>query len=954
MDSEIGGYDRSPAQASPQLRAVDEMLESLGSRYRSTGPTLSAVAASNSSSTTQLFPPAEEESARRFEEDRLFGGSLLGHQSPPCPHPGGASASAARNPLPLSPKASLRARLQDSIKAKPSMTLSPNRTSPTKKKTDADAMWQKAREDSWNRTQETFFGTTRRTGSPTKQSSEGRQPLYSSFADLRQAVNKREAATRNSLSGSTEPLSKSQNIFFGSEKIIQSFDTKEDESPLSGRNRDRYSNMWDRLHTDMRSEKSVRSDKSPEERMIARLTLSTNTPGKEGLQELFDLERKTLRAAKGESDSILQSRVGSPNPLDRSRGTLPPQDDKNLQSSVKSNSHYIELIDRNLERRLQETERQTQLLSDRTQFLTETTEEFKKSIANESIKREESMRDLVNVRNQVQEKIEQELDTFRLLANEKMHEMLQAQEMIHDLEKKIQKDADTEMRTAMSFIKDRQESNDNWSIEIKRDLSDHIKKMSCCLHDRINESIAQVDAQAVELTNQIKQTINEQETINKDNNDQFNRLNENLLKEHQQQYKDVEHIKSLLEEVRLEQNRIDVRTDEKLKETGAAIPQMHEETMRKVDEIQVEWLNTLCSVEEAFHVQQGKVIEDNNSLQQELKDVFMDLKDDLLGKKLELDSMNNEVNTNHSLFHEALGQTSEVITRRLQKMDEQCTQTVDTLNKEKDHRFANILDQLSEQRSLHEKISLDTKKQIDDFKNVLSNTRFEQDSNREKRHKEEMELQDAIRDCRSVMIREAEHESEMLTSLREQHQANRLIANETFASIQGKHGLFDNRLDDLENAVTKEQTARIADVEQLERGVQEIVTTQHDLHEFELHVKKQMEKTDAMMAVILQGLEDVHKRVAKVMGNVGEMKQNTRLSKEDLQEYKQAGALKAMELQTLRDGLARLEEKLLTSPALERVLNPNSSPQFSKARAILGLNPRRKTEKSQTPTLVCK
>merc|ERR1719494_644722 len=108
-----------------------------------------------------------------------------------------------------------------------------------------------------------------------------------------------------------------------------------------------------------------------------------------------------------------------------------------------------------MDRRLNEMERQTQLLGDRAKFLTETTEEFKKTLDNESALREESIKDLSQVRFTIQEKIEQELDQFWFLANEKMQEMIGAQDTIHELEKRFQKKADAEMKTAMAFVKDR-------------------------------------------------------------------------------------------------------------------------------------------------------------------------------------------------------------------------------------------------------------------------------------------------------------------------------------------------------------------------------------------------------------------------------------------------------------------------------------------------------------------
>jgi len=592
-------------------------------------------------------------------------------------------------------------------------------------------------------------------------------------------------------------------------------------------------------------------------------------------------------------------------------------------------------MDRNLDRRLNEMERQTELLGDRTKFLVDTTEDFKKTLEDESALREDSIKDLSQVRFTIQEKIEQELDQFWFLANEKMQELIGAQETIHELEKRFQKKADAEMKTAMGFVKDRAESNDRWGAGIKEELSNQFRDMSNKLNDKICDSIAQVGDHALDLSQMMESNFSEQENVNNQNIAHHKEMDLQIRKIHVDQVTSVESLKNFISEIREDQKTIESRTEDRLRACGEKVPQMHENTMQRVDEAQIEWLGNLCKVEDVFQTEQKAAINASERLKGEVQTQFSQLKQNLQDKKNQLDSIRGLVAHNQSVFKDDAAAIRLEMERKLAGLSKDWASATAETTEALDHRLQHARDELASQKSTQNQFLADVDGLMADLKILLQKREMDTEKHKQENYTEQMMLQDEIRELRESLLKESAYEADTISAIREQFQGQRLLINDILATMEGKNRALSTRMDTIDVTLTREQTARAMEFEQLERGITEYVTTVDEFGTFKNQMAEKDQRTESTMDIILKGLEDVHSRIEKTVEKLTEMKQSAKLSKEDLAEFRHASSLKAADLQAMRDGLVRLENKLLTNPALERVLLPANSPQQAKRRSQL-------------------
>eukprot|EP00397_Hematodinium_sp_SG-2012_P012169 GEMP01012332.1.p1 GENE.GEMP01012332.1~~GEMP01012332.1.p1 ORF type:complete len:699 (+),score=198.91 GEMP01012332.1:93-2189(+) len=270
----------------------------------------------------------------------------------------------------------------------------------------------------------------------------------------------------------------------------------------------------------------------------------------------------------------------------------------------------------NVEHRLQEVERQTELLRDRTQLVGSQTDGLRKSLLKESHNREVALGDMSAdielVRKTMRDKLNSltqrnnEIDSFRTAANGKLDALLLARSSTRDVEKEVQR--------AVYLAEDTADSQTRWqhmqeeAIEAKLgDLNVRLSDKIACVHSGTEEKI---DADVHLVRQTMKHDADEQKTINRALQTQLGELTQkvydaNLALEQESSTRsmEVQEVKRAIADARkdqqVEQQHFERQMTERIRAWEEQNADLHASALERVEQVRLEILAMLNTLEES-------------------------------------------------------------------------------------------------------------------------------------------------------------------------------------------------------------------------------------------------------------------------------------------------------------------------------------------------------------------
>jgi len=577
-----------------------------------------------------------------------------------------------------------------------------------------------------------------------------------------------------------------------------------------------------------------------------------------------------------------------------------------------------------LERRLLEVERQTDLLIDRTKHLADQTDGFRRTLRKESQKREEAVQDLAEVRNSMQQSLGLELEAFRSAAEDKLQGLVDTESTIKNLEKRVQRDAEKEMRQALSYATHRTEEDEKWRFRVHEDLKEELHQMSSLFSEKIEDSTTKVEEQVVALRRRMHSYTDDQYKMNKQTTADGLAIQQSVREEAAQREGEIKKLEQTLQDLRHEQKSFEVSMDERIRAWEQQGADLHASTLQRVAEIRVELMGMLSTVEEKFKGEINYVTEQHMDLQNEFSVAINSVRNDLEAEKDELQNLYNIVEHNKSDVQQEMNSLQQKLEKEVVNIHTAQRESLLNLRSQQDEKFKGFEMEIDEQKSSQKLHFGHVGEKLKDIKSEVNNNENDIKQARHDALREQALLQKAVENVRATMQAENNKKQETMNNLREQINSSASIMSDQFERFDKNQSSMQSRVNEYENRLTNEEEVRAQEIHRLERHFENTACKEAIFLDFKRNQQAQEKKNEAQMGETLRSYVQLKEEMELALNRVDSIKRQSLQTAEEWSEHKAECDLKERVLQTLKADFISLENKLAQSPLLERILRPVS------------------------------
>eukprot|EP00397_Hematodinium_sp_SG-2012_P023760 GEMP01024706.1.p1 GENE.GEMP01024706.1~~GEMP01024706.1.p1 ORF type:complete len:635 (+),score=182.74 GEMP01024706.1:156-2060(+) len=548
-----------------------------------------------------------------------------------------------------------------------------------------------------------------------------------------------------------------------------------------------------------------------------------------------------------------------------------------------------------LERRMQEVERQTELLVDRTTFLDGQTANFRKSLWKEAKRHEESLQSVVGgvteVRYSVEETLGRELGAFRTVADEKLNELAVAFSKLQELDKLVRGDAEREIRHALSYTAQNAEENEKWRAQVHQDIREEFRELGRSFNEKIDDSTAKVDEQFSSVRRRITKNIDE--------------VNKREIEEGCEREVEIQSLQFQLSEIRQDQREFGSRLTALLLRLEIWEKQ-DKSKIQRVEQVRVELLEALGSVEEASQIQH-KVAADTT------KDLGADLRKQLEQQSRELDVVSAMAEHWKLQCRDEFENLRRMIKHEISRVENAQSKNLTTMSQQHDAQIAElqqlIMDEKTERQEQVDELRLRTQKNERDIRNI-----------EESMGKNQVLYQKELDTLHEVMEAEDRKNADALGTLRELTGVHSTQMGQQLEIMEGAQQAMNRDLERVGHALDNEQDARVKEVVKLAERV-DAACPSDEFVEFRKRTAAKDKKNEILV-------DDLHRKLADLAGRIEETSQSATKAEQDIADFTDTFEKHNEECDVpkifgvLQAEIALLERKLSKSPLLERILRP--------------------------------
>jgi len=567
-------------------------------------------------------------------------------------------------------------------------------------------------------------------------------------------------------------------------------------------------------------------------------------------------------------------------------------------------------------------ERQTELLCDRTKYLGDQTDVFRRTLRKESQKREEAVIELAEVRNSMQQNLNLELEAFRSVAEDKLQGLVDTESTIKCLEKRVQKDAEKEMRQALSYATHRTEEDEKWRFKVHEDLKEELHQMSTVFNEKIEESATKVEEQVASMRRRMNTYIDDQHKVNKSTTAQGLEIQQALKLETTERESEISALEKIVQELRHEQKTFEAKIDERIRAWEQQGADLHASTLARVSEVRVELLSTLTNVEEKFRGDLDGMAEANKELKLQFREAITSVRADLENEKGELDILSAMVEHNKLIVQNEIDTLHKTLEREVQVLQDAHNESLHKMKLEHDEKFKCVETELEDQKALQKHHLQEVSEQLAEIRFTLETQENEIRVARTEAMKENALLQKSVDSLRQTMQLENQKKQEAISVLREQAHKQCVLTSEQFGTAEGVQLSMQTRLDNFEAYLQQEAEQRSTEIAKLERHFENTSCKEAAFLDFKRNVMSQEKKHEAQLEDTLRNFMVLREEMEVALSRVDDVRRVSIQQEENWLEHKAECELKERILQTLKVDFSALENKLAQSPLLERILRP--------------------------------
>jgi len=260
------------------------------------------------------------------------------------------------------------------------------------------------------------------------------------------------------------------------------------------------------------------------------------------------------------------------------------------------------------ERRLKECERQSELLSDRTDYLGNQSDTLRRTLRKESMDREVSCQDMSQELNDIKEnfrkEIQTEVESFRTVAENKLQALMGAQQNVWTVENRIQRDTEREVKRAMTYATQCADEFKSWRLTLQDNMENSCRQINGTIDEKLGKNYETISEELKALRNRVNQDVEDQNQANKIQSEHGNVLHLQIM-DLRDDFKKLFSWKDQFEhnmETQLEGIRSQVtKLDDKVRNNVTAFEELQirlpTETSQRIDDFRGQVLTSIAQTE---------------------------------------------------------------------------------------------------------------------------------------------------------------------------------------------------------------------------------------------------------------------------------------------------------------------------------------------------------------------